>query len=145
MKLERWAEARAQLMRLIQQVEGVELARAHGMLAYCELRLGRLEAARTRADLALRDRADQPFARIVRGILHAQAGRFRSALADLALAENDQLVGFHARLRLAAVQLAQGELTLAAPRIAALHQEAPEHPAVRLLIRALPSESGQFP
>lgn len=134
MKAERFAEARAQWLRLLQQAPS---ARTRAMLAYCELRLERPGAARDQAESALREDADEPVARVVRGILHANAGRFHSAVEDLIHAQDDPVVGFDARLRLAAVELARGERDRASQQIADLRREAPEHPAVLFLVSSL--------
>lgn len=134
MKVERFAEARAQWMRLLQQTP---TPRVRAMLAYCELRLERPSAAREQAEQALREAPDEPVGRVVRGVLHAQAGRFHSAVEDLLHAQGDPMVGFDARLRLAAVELARGNRDHAETRIAALRREAPRHPAVVFLVSAL--------
>lgn len=130
MKLERWAEARAQWMRLLQQTP---TPRVRAMLAYCELRLDRPDAAREQAEQALREAPGESVARVVRGVLHARDGRFHSAVEDLVHAQDDPVVGFDARLRLAAVELARGNRAGAQTRIAALRREAPSHPAVVFL------------
>lgn len=131
MQEERFAEARAQWMRLMQQDP---TPRTRAMLAYCELRLERPNAARDQAEQALRDAPDEPVARVVRGVLHAQGGRFHSAVEDLVQAQHDPVVGFDARLRLAAVELARGNRSGAETRISALRREAPRHPAVVFLV-----------
>ncbi len=131
-----YGQARAHLMRLVQLVDepgSAAWARANGMLAYAELRLGRRAAARARAEtvLALKDR--EPIARTVRGILHAEAGRVAAARADLESAAADPLVGWDARLRLAALDVATGRLGSARARLQRLREEQPNAPAVALL------------
>lgn len=134
MKQERFAEARAQWMRLLQQNQ---TPRTRAMLAYCELRLERFEAAREQAEQALRDAPGEPVARVVRGVLHAREGRFHSSIEDLVVAQDDPVVGFDARLRLAAVEMARGNRVQARMRIRALRDEAPRHPAVVFLAAQL--------
>jgi len=129
-------QARGHLMRLIQLFDrpgSPEWARAHGMLAYAELRLGRREAARAGAErvLAVKDR--EPIARTVRGILHAEAGDVAAARADLETAASDPLVGWDARLRLAALDVATGRLGSAHARLDRLMREQPDAPAASLV------------
>lgn len=126
-------EARAQLVRLTQLEQGAGLVRAQALLAYCELRLGRPLAARAGAERVLSTHPEHAIARVVRGALHAEAGRPRLALADLAVAVDDPLVGFDARLRIASLRVATGEPEAATPLVHQLLREAPEAPGVRLV------------
>ncbi|MEM9070435.1 MAG: tetratricopeptide repeat protein [Myxococcota bacterium] len=127
---ERFAEARAQLMRLVQITDN---GRAEGQLAYCELRIGRPAEARRRAEAVLTRMPSDPYARLVRGIIHVTHGNHASALDDLLRAERSDVVTFEARLRVAAVQIAQGNPSAATARIDWLLRHAPENAAVRLL------------
>lgn len=130
------SQARAHLMRLVQLVDepgSAAWARANGMLAYAELRLGRTEAARERAETVLARKAREPIARTVRGILLAAAGDVDGARADLESAANDPLVGWDARLRLAALDVATGRLDFARGRLQRLRTEQPDAPAVALV------------
>lgn len=129
----RFVEARAQLVRLVEIDAGDSLLRARALLAYCELRLGRPTAAREGAEAVLGEVPEHAVARIVRGVLHADAGRALLALADLVAATDDPVVGFDARLRIASLRVARGEHAEAAELVAALLREAPEAPAVRLV------------
>jgi tetratricopeptide (TPR) repeat protein len=129
-------QARAHLMRLVQLVDepgSAAWARANGMLAYAELRLGRREAARARAEAVLASKGREPLARTVRGILHAEAGEVAAARTDLESAAEDPLVGWDARLRLAALAVATGRLGAARSRLARLREEQPDAPAVELV------------
>jgi len=129
-------QARAHLMRLVQLVErpgSPAWARANGMLAYAELRLGRSEAARARAETVLARKDREPIARTVRGILHAEGGDVAAARVDLEAAASDPLVGWDARLRLAALDVATGRLEAARGRIRRLEREQQRAPAVALL------------
>lgn len=130
-----FAEARAQLQRLVQLVEptGADGLRAHALLAYADLRLERPDAAQRRAEQVLRAAPEHAVARTVRGALHARAARPHAALSDLAAALDDEVVGFDARLRLAAVRLSMGDLPAVTPHLRVLRRVAPEDPAVRLL------------
>ena len=128
-----FSEARAQLVRLMQLEQGAGLARARALLGYCELRLGRPLAARQQAERVLQEHPDDRVARVVRGALHAEAGRTQLALADLLVAVDDVLVGFDARLRIATIQVAEGAHDEATERVHALLREAPRAPAVRLV------------
>jgi tetratricopeptide (TPR) repeat protein len=128
-----FAEARAQLVRLAQLERGEGLARARALLGYCELRLGRPIAAREHAERVLLDRPEDRVARVVRGALHAEAGRTQLALVDLIAAVDDPLVGFDARLRIATLHVAGGAHDAATELVDALLREAPTAPAVRLV------------
>ena len=131
-----FAQARAHLMRLVQLTEEpgtAAWARARGMLAYAELRLGRREAARARAEEVLAREDQEPIARTVRGILHADAGRVAEARADLEAAAADPLVGWDARLRLAALDVGTGRFGSAHARLDRLQRERPGSPAVALV------------
>ncbi len=131
-----FAQARAHLMRLVQLVDrpgSAEWARANGMLAYAELRLGRGDAARSRAQRVLSVKDREPIARTVRGILHLEAGEVAEARADLETAASDPLVGWDARLRLAALDVATGRLASAHDRLDGLLREQPDAPAAFLV------------
>lgn len=131
-----FAQARAHLMRLVQLVDrpgSPEWARANGMLAYAELRLGRPEAARARADRVLASKDQEPIARTVRGILQAEAGAVAEARVDFETAASDPLVGWDARLRLAALDVATGRLHSAHQRLSRLQREQPDAPAAWLV------------
>jgi tetratricopeptide (TPR) repeat protein len=128
-----FAEARAQLVRLAQLERGEGLARAQALLGYCELRLGRPIAAREQAERVLIDHPDHRVARVVRGALHAEAGRTQLAMVDLLAAVDDPLVGFDARLRIATLHVAGGAHDEATELVHELLREAPSAPAVRLL------------
>ncbi|MCB9633174.1 MAG: tetratricopeptide repeat protein [Sandaracinus sp.] len=132
-RLGQLVEARAQLMRLVQLERGDGLSRATALLAYCELRLGRKITARETAERVLAVEPDHAIARVVRGSLHAEAGRPRLAIADLLVAIDDPLVGFDARLRIATIQVSSGAHEEATPLVHALLREAPEAPGVRLV------------
>ena len=128
-RLRRFGAARAQLMRLVQLTDD---GRAAGQLAYCELRLDRPAAARTRAERVLARNPDEPHARLVLGLVHAQAGRLDSAVDDLRRAEHGDTL-FDARLRLTAIALQRGQIEEVPERLHWLLVEAPNHAAVRLL------------
>jgi len=139
-------QARAQLMRLVQVVDAADArrwARAHGMLAYAELRLDRPDAARERADHVLARDPDEPLAHVVRGILAAQSQEYDTALTHLARAEDDRVAGFDARVRIAAIQVAQGEVVAAAPRVRALLRHHPEDASVSLVAAWLHIAAGR--
>ncbi len=131
-RLRRFGAARAQLMRLVQLTDD---GRAEGQLAYCELRLDRPAAARARAERVLAVDPDEPHARLVRGLVHARAGRLDSAVADLLRAERGD-TRFDARLRLVAIALQRGRLDEVPERLSWLLTQAPEHAGVRLLAAA---------
>lgn len=126
-------EARAQLVRLTQLDRGEGLVRATALLAHCELRLGRPLAARVIAERVLAAHPEYAIARVVRGALHAEAGRPQLALADLVVAVDDPVVGFDARLRIASLHVVTGEPEAASDLVDALLREAPDAPGVRLV------------
>ena len=127
----RFEPARAHLMRLVQVTP--EDAIAQALLAYVEVRLGRPREGERRAALALAIDAEDPVALTVRGLARAHRGELRAAAADLAGAAHDPLVGFEARLRLAAVEALRGELAAAEALVAGLMEERPEDAGVHLV------------
>ena len=142
-----FAQARAHLMRLIQltEEEGTAAwARARGMLAYAELRLGRPDAAEARAEAVLAVKPQEPIARTVRGILRAEAGDVEGAREDLGTAEEDPVVGWDARLRLAALDVGTGRLDGAGARVRRLLEEQPDAPAALLVAAHLAHAEGDF-
>ncbi|MEO0324925.1 MAG: hypothetical protein AAF447_18325, partial [Myxococcota bacterium] len=131
----RYAAPRAQLFRVLALVNpsSEDARRSGALLAWCELRLGRPAAAKARADDVLAASPADPYGRLVRGVLRANAGDFAGALADLEVAEVHAETAPHARLRLAAVLVAEGRLHAAGPRVRALLRRRAGEPAVRLV------------
>lgn len=129
-----FTEARAQLMRLVQLVPPMseDGARANAMLAYAELRLGRRDAARERADVVLGQKPDEPHGRLVRGILRSESGQFEAAIEDLQAAMEAPSLREAAELRLAAVFVASGDQR-ADRLVADLLRDRVDEPAVQIL------------
>ena len=143
-----YSQARAQLLRLVQLVGPemeAEWARANGMLAYCELRLGRPSAARDRAAKVLAQTPEEPIALTVRGILAIEADRLSAARRDLEAASTDRVVGWDARLRLAALDVATGQHQAARRRLVLLLREQRNAPAVHLLAAHLALAENDLP
>lgn len=138
---EDFAAARAQFMRLVQIVEDEsnEGAEAAAHLAYCELRLGRVQAALFRAETVIAVRPHAPLAHLVRGIARAQEGDYELALADFAVAEEDTALVRDVHLRKAAVYVVQSRFSEAEALLVPLAQEgnAREQDAVALLMEAI--------
>lgn len=141
-------EARAHLMRLVQLTEegSPAWARAHAMLAFCELRLGLEPEAVARAGRVLDLKPHEPIALVVRGILHTRRGDYEDALRDLTEAARDPLSRYDAQLRLAGVYVALGRLEEAGRLIPNLIWESSdaEQPAIRLIASWWAYESGQY-
>ena len=144
MEGEEWGRARAHLLRLDAALRGAGNADEHtraeamGYLAFAEAQLGRPRAAEARADEALVLDSRSAPARVVRGSLRAARGDLEGALEDLRSVEHDPVVGFAARVRLAALARLAG-LPAADLRLSELVREAPEHAAVRALLREAPT------
>lgn len=130
--------ARAQLMRLVQivQDDSPEGGSAGAQLAYCELRLGRVQAALFRAETVIAVQPGAPLAHLVRGIARAQSGELELALADFIIAESDVSLRRDVYLRRAAVYVVQARLDEAESILVPLSQEGNEREqeAVALLI-----------
>lgn len=148
---ERWVPARAHLLRLLALLaaDPEELApRADilGFLAFVELQLGRPAEAEERADAALSLDPRCPPASVVRGTLRGLRGDLAGALADLQPVAHDPDLGFAARVRLATIAGLAG-LAEADELRDELVREAPEHPAVQILVRRVDpiSEAGSPP
>ncbi len=123
--------ARAHLMRLVQLVPNDP--QAEGLLAYVELRIERPAEAERRATRLLATHPENAVGLTVRGIILAQRGELERAKHDLQRASADPLVGYDARLRLAAVTVAGGELERARPLVSSLLVEGAEDAAVQLV------------
>lgn len=101
-------EARAHLMRLV-EIDGEDVEAA-GVLAWCELRLGRPTEASQRAEAILLRDPDAATARLVRGAALAARGDFDDAYNDLSEASTHSVLAREATRRLAAVELLRGHV-----------------------------------
>ncbi|MEM9862276.1 MAG: tetratricopeptide repeat protein [Myxococcota bacterium] len=128
--------ARAHLMRLVQILgeDSPAGAQVAALLAYCELRLGRQREALFRAETALALQPRAPLARLVRGAARALAGDFDGALVDYRVAHDEPRLRPQLAVRMAAVQLARGDVSEARAAIENLRIERGEDPAVQLLV-----------
>ena len=124
-------EARAHLMRLV-QIEPQNV-RSQSLLAYAEVRLERPEAGEARANKILAANPTHPIALVARAIARMHRSEFQQAIEDLKPAIHDELVGFHARIRLATCLVTTHQAEQAHIAIEALVASHPQHPAVRLL------------
>lgn len=134
LRRDRFVEARAHLLRLVQLLPAD--GPANGALAYAELRLHRPAAALRRVRPILVERPDDAVAHFVRGVIRASRGDLRAAEADLEVARHDDLVGRQARLRLAAIAQVRGDHERAAALLARLLRERPDDPAALLVAAA---------
>jgi tetratricopeptide (TPR) repeat protein len=141
-RLGRFAEARAHLLRLLELTP--DDAEAAGVLAWCELRLDRPQAAMTRADAALEVDPDAASPRLVRGVARAQRGDLEGAAADLSRAAERGALGDEARLRLATVEALRGRTAEAASLVRSLLRRGEHDAAVRYVaaIVALAEDDG---
>lgn len=128
---ERLAEARAHLLRL--SILAPDDAAVWGLLAWCELRLDRREAAGSAAREALDRDPDAPAARLVRAVLRALRGELAPAIDELAAVEADPVVGRDARLRRLAMEVLAGPTARTQTELATLLDADPFDPAVRLI------------
>jgi tetratricopeptide (TPR) repeat protein len=141
-RLARPTEARAHLLRLLELTpDDVE---AVGVLAWCELRLGRPQAAEDRAEAALASDPEAASPRLVRGAARAQRGDLDGAAADLAQAAERGALVDEARLRLATVEALRGRHAEAAALVRTLLRRGAEDAAVRYVaaVVALAQDDG---
>lgn len=141
-RLGRPAEARAHLLRLLELTpDDVEAA---GVLAWCELRLERPQAAIRRADAALLHDPEAASPRLVRGVARAQRGDLDGAAADLAQAAARGALVAEAQLRLATVEALRGRYVEATALVRALLVRGAEDAAVRYVaaVVALAADDG---
>lgn len=125
-----FTEARAHLLRLAELTPND--AEALGVLAWCELRLGRPVVAEERAARALELDADAATPRLVRGAARAQRGDLDGAAEDLSRAADRSVLGKEARLRLATVEALRGHSAAADVLIRELLREDEHDAGVRL-------------
>jgi tetratricopeptide (TPR) repeat protein len=133
-------EARAHLLRLVEL--DPEDGEARGVLAWCELRLGRPVVAEERADAALAIDPDAASARLVRGAARAARGDLDAAIEDLAIAEERSVLGREARVRLAAALALRADdvrqdLSRADLLVTSLLRDDEHDPAARLVAATL--------
>jgi len=105
---EAFPEARAHLLRLV-ELDPLD-DEANGVLAWCELRLHRAEAASERAAAILARDPDAPTALLVRGVATAMRGDLDAAYDDLVRAQQHSVLSREATRRLAAVELLRGHV-----------------------------------
>jgi tetratricopeptide (TPR) repeat protein len=124
-------EARAHLLRLAELTP--EDAEALGVLAWCELRLGRPVVAEERAARALELDPEAAAPRLVRGAARAVRGDLDGAADDLSLAADRSVLGREARLRLAAVEALRGRTAEAEALVRELLRDDEADAGVRLV------------
>lgn len=124
-------EARAHLLRLVELTPTD--AEALGVLAWCELRLGRPVVAEDRAARALEVDPEAAAPRLVRGAARAERGDLDGAAEDLAVAADRSVLGREARLRLATVEALRGRTAEADAWVRALLRDDERDPGVRLV------------
>ena len=137
-----FTEARAHLLRLAELTP--HDAEALGVLAWCELRLGRPVVAEERAAEALDVDPEAATPRLVRGAARAQRGDLDGAAEDLLQAADRSVLGREARVRLATVEALRGHTDDADHLVRELLREDELDPAVRLAaaVVALSREDG---
>jgi len=134
LRQDRFVEARAHLLRLVQLLPADGMA--NGALAYAELRLSRPDAALERVAPILERDPEDAVARFVRGVVRANQGDLVGAEADLEQARRDELVGRQARLRLAALASVRGDHERAGALLTRLLRERRDDPAAQLVAAA---------
>lgn len=128
----RLGEARAQLLRLLETDDDLV---GHALLAWCELRLERPEAARERIARAFAPDAEAPpIAYLVRAILRLAGGELGLARQDLERAERDPRLHREVALRRAAIDVVLREPESALARLGPLLEEDPFDAAAHLLV-----------
>lgn len=125
-----FVEARAHLLRLAELTPTD--AEALGVLAWCELRLGRPVVAEERAAHALEVDPEAASPRLVRGAARAQRGDLDGAAEDLSRAAERSVLGHEARVRLATVEALRGRSAEAAALVRDLLSEDEFDAGVRL-------------
>ena len=134
--------ARAHLLRLVQVTPDDPFA--HSLLAYADVRLGRMADARQRTDQVLADNPDDPIARVVRGIVLAHEGKFGAAERQLKAGLDHPIVGDGARARLAALYVADTKPKRAWPLVNAMLAQDETDPAANLLAAYLRRGEGRW-
>ncbi len=135
----RHVEARAHLLRLLESDPTDR--EGHALLAWCELLLGRPDAAAARLRYAFADaaatedaRVVPPVAYLVRAIAELREGSLEEALRDLTEAERDRTLHREVALRRAAIEVVLGDPTAAMARLGPLLEDDPFDAAAHLLM-----------
>jgi|GEM_PF-3350842 len=142
----RHAEARAHLLRLLES-DGSD-REGHALLSWCELLLGRPEAAAERLSYAFGEDPDgertvPPVAYLVRAILEMREGALTDALADLTIAERAPTFRREVALRRAAIEVVLGDPTAAMARLGPLLEDDPFDAAAHLLMARASADLGE--
>lgn len=138
----RYTQARAHLLRLREQ--DPQDADAGGLLAWCELRLDRADAAAEAAAAALAVDPQARSARLVQGLLLARAGDLVGALEVLEPLQADDLLGREATIRVAAIQTLDGQSETALREMERLLRTRPDDAAARLVAASAASQVGRW-
>ena len=103
-----FVEARAHLMRLV-EIDPTDFE-TNGVLAWCDLRMHRAEAAGARAEEILVQSPEAATALLVRGSASAMRGDLDGAYDDLVRAAHRSVLAREATRRLAAIELLRGHV-----------------------------------